>query len=98
MRQGTIGVLFLLTLLVRAVTPSHAMGSAVSAASVISRAPSRTMLARLKPSAGTYFGVNLQWGEDTAAAYTQRLGQAPMVYVNFFRFPFEQSDLQHLQR
>src|SRR3712207_8515084 len=23
--------------------------------------------------------------------------QAPMIYVNFFRFPFEPSDLQHLE-
>jgi len=41
-------------------------------------------LARLEPATGAYFGVNLDWGQDSATAFNQRLGIPAAVYVIFF--------------
>ncbi len=49
-------------------------------------------LARLEPASGTYYGVHLDWEQDTAAAYNQRLGVPAAVYVAFFPFPFSETD------
>ncbi len=49
-------------------------------------------LARLEPASGTYYGVVLDWEQDTAAAYNQRLGVPAAVYVAFFPFPFSETD------
>jgi hypothetical protein len=51
--------------------------------------PSR---ARLEPAGGTYYGVNLDWEQDGAIAYSQRLGLSAAVYVAFFSFPFSEAD------
>jgi len=53
-------------------------------------------LARLEPSKGTYYGVNLDWGQDTAAAYSQRLGVPAAVYAAFFSFPFSETDIANV--
>lgn len=50
-----------------------------------------TGLARLEPVDGTYFGVSLDWDHDSPAAYSQRLGRAPSVYVNFAAFPIDEA-------
>src|SRR5262245_22250954 len=49
-------------------------------------------LARLEPAYGTYYGVNLDWEQDSAAAYAQRLGRAAAVYVVFAKFPIPRED------
>ncbi len=46
-------------------------------------------LDRLEPSTGTYFGVNLNWDDDSPAAYDERLGRQAAVYVLFLPFPFD---------
>ena len=46
-------------------------------------------LARLEPADGAYFGVNLDWGNDTAAAVSERLGVTPAVWVQFVAFPLD---------
>jgi hypothetical protein len=46
-------------------------------------------LARLEPADGAYFGVNLDWGNDSAAAVSQRLGRTPVVWVQFVAFPLD---------
>lgn len=43
--------------------------------------------ARLEPSRGAYFGVNLNWGADSAQAFNSRLGARAAVYVQFLPFP-----------
>src|SRR5215204_103436 len=43
-------------------------------------APQR-VLARLEPSAGTLFGASLDWSDDSAESYAERLGHASSVYV-----------------
>src|SRR3989304_6648869 len=53
-------------------------------------------LARLAPATGTYFGVNLDWEHDSAAAFNQRLGIRADVYVIFSRFPFDSAELNNL--
>jgi len=46
-------------------------------------------LARLEPDDGAYFGLNLDWGTETALEATQRLGRTPAVWVQFARFPLD---------
>jgi hypothetical protein len=53
-------------------------------------------LARLEPASGTYYGVHLNLDEDTPAAYNQRLGMPAAVYVAFFPFPFNDTNLDNL--
>ena len=48
-------------------------------------------LARLEPVDGAYFGVSLDWNHDGTAAYAERLGHKPAVYVDFAPFPIDQS-------
>ncbi len=52
--------------------------------------------APLEPSSGIYFGVNLDWGSDSVASFTERFGTAPAVYVQFLSFPLREQDLSHL--
>ena len=46
-------------------------------------------LARLEPEDGAYFGLNLDWGSETALEATERLGRTPAVWVQFARFPLD---------
>lgn len=41
----------------------------------------------LAPRSGALFGVSIDWGNDSLAAYAERLGQAPAVAVTFTGFP-----------
>ena len=51
----------------------------------------------LTPPAGrTWFGMNLDWGNDTAAAVSERLGITPAVWVQFVRFPLTEADRANL--
>jgi hypothetical protein len=50
----------------------------------------------LVPTDGVYFGVNLDWDNDSPADYAQRLGQAPAVYVLFAEFPLSESALGYV--
>ena len=46
--------------------------------------------ARLQPADGTaYFGLNLDWGSQTAAEASEALGRTPAVWVQFARFPLD---------
>jgi hypothetical protein len=46
-------------------------------------------LARLQPASGTYFGLNLDWGNETARQASDALGHTPAVWVQFARFPMD---------
>ncbi len=46
-------------------------------------------LARLQPAAGAYFGLNLDWGNETAVQAGERFGRTPAVWVQFARFPLD---------
>lgn len=48
-------------------------------------------LARLEPVDGAYFGASIDWSHDGAAAYAERLGRKPAVYVEFAPFPVDES-------
>jgi hypothetical protein len=50
----------------------------------------------LVPDDGVYFGVNLDWDNDSPAAYAARLGRAPAVYVLFVEFPLSESALGYV--
>jgi hypothetical protein len=52
--------------------------------------------AKLEPASGAYFGVNLDWSTDSPSAYDQRLGHKAAVFVQFFNFPFKDSDVTTL--
>ena len=45
--------------------------------------------AKLEPVGGTYFGVNLDFANDSAAAFNDRIGHKAAVYVQFVRFPLD---------
>jgi hypothetical protein len=57
--------------------------------------PPRTR-ARLEPISGTYFGVNLDWANDSAAAFAQRVARPAAVYVAFAHFPISGDDDAYL--
>ena len=55
-----------------------------------------SVAARLAPAKGAYFGVNLDWTNDTPAGYSRRLGHSPAVYVQFLHFPLKPDGRQIL--
>ena len=71
--------LFLLTLCACNINPS-----AVPCAEIDGRA--------LAPADGTLMGVNLEWGKETLAEYSENLGERPAVAVTFADFPFNEED------
>ena len=62
----------------------------------INSAPASRPLARLEPSNGTYFGVNLDWSQDTARAYAERRGRSPAVYVAFAHVPIQAEEESYI--
>jgi len=68
----------------------------VSFAGVVSSA-AQAPRSRLEPYRGVYLGVNLDWGNDSAAALTNRLGGSPAVYVQFVHFPMTADDRIYLE-
>jgi hypothetical protein len=52
--------------------------------------------ARLEPTDGVLFGVDLDWGADQPAAIDNRLGRTPAVWVQFVGFPFSDADRANL--
>lgn len=58
-------------------------------------APSPGM-ARLEPDDGALFGLNLDWGTETAAAAAEALGRTPAVWVQFARFPLDDGSVANL--
>lgn len=53
------------------------------------RKPARGFLA---PRKGTLSGVSIDWGNDTLAAYSERLGRTPAVAVTFTGFPMSEQE------
>ncbi|MHA7144561.1 glycoside hydrolase family 26 protein [Arthrobacter sp. TmT3-37] len=47
---------------------------------------------KLAPTEGTLMGVNLDWGRETLAEYSDKLGERPAVAVTFADFPFREED------
>jgi hypothetical protein len=76
--------------------PAAARGEAL-ACPARQEGPPEPSLARLEPARGVYFGVSLDWGTDSAAAFNQRLGAPAAVYVQFLRLPLEGDDLAYLE-
>lgn len=46
----------------------------------------------LAPRSGAWFGVSVDWGNDTLRAYSRRLGHAPAVAVTFTGFPMSSQE------
>jgi hypothetical protein len=71
------------------------LAPSASAAGVPSASPARLLpsqvpgQARLQPARGAYFGLNLDWGSETARQASDRLGRTPAVWVQFARFPLD---------
>jgi len=47
--------------------------------------------ARLQPPSGAYFGLNLDWGNETAQQASEALGHTPAVWVQFATFPMDEA-------
>ena len=45
--------------------------------------------ARLQPASGAYFGLNLDWGNETAQHASEAFGHTPAVWVQFANFPMD---------
>lgn len=54
--------------------------------------------APLEPETGAWFGVNLDWDDDSPSAYARRLGRTPAVYVEFAAFPLDEAGGAQLDR
>jgi hypothetical protein len=54
-------------------------------------------LTLLEPETGAYFGVNLDWGQQTAAAFNEQLGLDAAAYVQFAPFPFDDGWRENLR-
>jgi Glycosyl hydrolase family 26 len=54
-------------------------------------------LARAGPSSGVWVGMNLDWGSETVAEVTGRLGSPPATVVSFVSFPLTSDDGVNLQ-
>lgn len=52
--------------------------------------------ALLEPAQGTYFGMNLDWANDSIAGVSERLGRTPAVWVQFVPFPLDASARKNL--
>jgi Glycosyl hydrolase family 26 len=48
------------------------------------------------PPEGVYFGVNLDWENDSPVAYAERLGRKPAIYVLFAAFPLTQDAMGYV--
>ncbi len=51
---------------------------------------------RLEPAGGTYFGMNLDWANDSIVQVTQRLQRTPSVWVQFVPFPLDDGARKNL--
>jgi hypothetical protein len=80
-------------LVYESVQPASAVPLVQPTAAAEARGPS---LALLEPASGAYFGVNLSWDEDSAAAFNERVGKPAAVYVQFVRFPFGTEEISYL--
>ena len=58
--------------------------------------PTAPGAARLQPVDGALFGLNLDWGNETAAAAADSLGRTPAVWVQFAQFPLDEASVAHL--
>lgn len=50
----------------------------------------------LRPETGAWFGVSIDWDNDSLTRYAQRLGRTPAVVVNFARFPLSATDIRNV--
>lgn len=73
------------------------LGPATSCASTTSSTTELGRLARVGPSSGVWVGTNLDWGTETVADMTSRLGSPPAVLVSFVSFPLALADITNLQ-
>ncbi len=72
-----------------AATPSAAVSSAPVATATVPSASARPV-PDLTPDSGTaWFGMNLDWANDSVDAASARLGTTPSVWVQFVSFPLD---------
>jgi hypothetical protein len=80
--------------------PSRAAPSSPAATLTASPAPSGSAGPSYGPARlevpETLFGMNLDWGNDSAAAVSERLGVTPAVWVQFTAFPWGDGDRGNL--
>lgn len=69
-----------------AVVPSSEPSAIASSRPAPTTAPGH---ARLQPANGAYFGLNLDWANETVTEASERLGRSPAVWVQFVAFPLD---------
>jgi hypothetical protein len=77
--------------------PSGTAATAAGSATFAAPPPPAPGRARLEPADGTaYLGLNLDWGQATAAEAATALGRTPAVWVQFARFPLDEGAVTNL--
>ena len=71
--------------------------AALVAAACCSLACHAASLPHLAPVNGSYFGVSIDFAEDTVASYTSRLGFEPAAYNLFIPIPLNDSTTAYLE-
>ena len=90
-------VLLLLLLAACSGVPAASAPSSVAvSAAPSSEAAPEEQLDLMPPEGRTWFGMNLDWGSETIAQVSDRLGVTPAVWVQFVRFPLTDGDRGNL--
>jgi hypothetical protein len=77
--------------------PSSAQPASMPAASGSASQDAAPEPPDLVPAQGTaWFGMNLDWANDTIDAVSERLGATPSVWVQFVAFPLDAAQREHL--
>jgi hypothetical protein len=81
-----------------AAAPSSTAGSSSCPAGGGAASATGARSQALIPAGGTWFGIGIDWGADSAAGVRSRLGDdhTPGVWVQFADFPLTQADRTHL--
>jgi hypothetical protein len=100
MHRVSFALLLLLTCACSSPAPQVADAPAVTATPATSATPEGTDRDEppdLVPPSGTaWFGMNLDWANDSAAQVSERLGRTPSVWVQFVAFPLDEGGRANL--
>src|SRR4051794_35823981 len=48
------------------------------------------------PKGHPYFGVQLDWGNDSVSEYSGRLGHTPAIFGRYVKYPMDETDLKDI--
>lgn len=97
MHRLRIALLLVLALAACSAAPAATGPASVAPSAAPASNSAATAVPELEPPEGrTWFGMNLDWGSETIAGVSDRLGVTPAVWVQFVRFPLTDADRGNL--